>query len=332
MTAGRAIGLVLGVAADGPRHGRQASTLVKVARALETRLNSDHPLAGVVHASALAGSAVLVGVLTERIGRRSPVAQAAGTDIATWAVLGAADLVAHGTAMARDLEDGKLPAARHTLASLDPKVADELDTIALSRASVESLAEHLRRRRRSFVLGRVGGRSRPVRVPSGQPAPPPGPRPLPSLPLVRRAFGRSCPPGPDACPRGADRDGGTRRRRVRPGRVESVVPRHDSPSQPQRRPCRSRVRGSVRNPCRRPHDLPAWHRGTARTGRWSEPGRGARDPSRRTFSRSWLARRRKLSRSGRPSRTATQELTHLRRGSQRRTCAAASRQSRYRQA
>ncbi|WP_370950183.1 cobalamin biosynthesis protein [Amycolatopsis sp. cg5] len=146
MTAGRAIGLMLGVAADGvlgsPRHGRPASTFARAARALDTRLNSDHPLAGALHAGALAGSAILLGVLTEGLGRRSPAAQAAGTALATWAVLGAADLAAHGTAMARDLEDGKLPAARHTLASLDPRVADELDTIALSRASVESLAEN----------------------------------------------------------------------------------------------------------------------------------------------------------------------------------------------
>lgn len=146
MTAGRAIGLMLGVAADGvlgtSGHGRPASTFSKASRALETRLNSDHPLAGVCQVGVLAGSAVLLGVVTERVGRRSPVAQAAGTAIATWAVLGAANLAAHGTAMARDLEDGKLPAARHTLANLDPRVPDELDTIALSRASVESLAEN----------------------------------------------------------------------------------------------------------------------------------------------------------------------------------------------
>jgi adenosylcobinamide-phosphate synthase len=137
---------MLGLAADGiigdPRKGRPVARFTRVAGALERKLGSEHPLAGVVYAGGLAGTAVLIGVLTERAGRRSPVAQALGTAITTWAVLGGAGLVSDGTELARDIEDGELSTARRTLSRLDPRVADSLDTVALSRASVETLAEN----------------------------------------------------------------------------------------------------------------------------------------------------------------------------------------------
>jgi adenosylcobinamide-phosphate synthase len=146
VSAGRAIGLMLGLAADGiigdPREGRPVARFTRAAGALERKLGSEHPVAGVVYAGGLAGTAVLIGVLAERAGRRSPVAQALGTAITTWAVLGGAGLVSDGTELARDLEDGELPTARRTLSRLDPRVADSLDTVALSRASVETLAEN----------------------------------------------------------------------------------------------------------------------------------------------------------------------------------------------
>jgi adenosylcobinamide-phosphate synthase len=145
VSAGRAIGLLLGLAADGvidPRNGRPVARFTRAAGELERRLGTDRPLAGVAFAGGLAGAAVLVGVLTERAGRRSPVMQALGTAVTTWAVLGGAGLVSDGTELARDLEDGELAAARRTLSQLDPRVPDSLDAVALSRASVETLAEN----------------------------------------------------------------------------------------------------------------------------------------------------------------------------------------------
>ncbi|RZQ62602.1 cobalamin biosynthesis protein CobD/CbiB [Amycolatopsis suaedae] len=146
MSAGRAVGLVLGLAADGivgdPKNGRPVNGFARLATALQRRLPADHPLAGFLHAGALAGGAVLVGVLTERAGRRSPVAEAVGTAVTTWAVLGGAGLALDGAELARDLETGRLETARHTLSTLDPRHTDGLDVIALSRASVETVAEN----------------------------------------------------------------------------------------------------------------------------------------------------------------------------------------------
>ncbi|MBN6036788.1 cobalamin biosynthesis protein [Amycolatopsis sp. 195334CR] len=145
MSAGRAIGLLLGVAADGivghPKDGRPVAGFARLARALEKKVYADHPVPGAVHAGLLAGGAVLLGVLTERVGRRSPVLQATGTAITTWAVLGGAALAIDGTELARDLETGRLDAARDTLSELDPRDTDGLTVIALSRASVETVAE-----------------------------------------------------------------------------------------------------------------------------------------------------------------------------------------------
>lgn len=146
MSAARAIGLLLGVAADGvigdPKRGRPVAVFARAARRLEGKLTGDRKLAGALYAGGLAGVAVLCGVVTERAGRRSPVLQAAGTAATTWAVLGGAGLALDGTALARDLEEGELEAARETLSHLDPRTTKDLDVIALSRASVETVAEN----------------------------------------------------------------------------------------------------------------------------------------------------------------------------------------------
>ncbi|MDT7727398.1 MAG: adenosylcobinamide-phosphate synthase [Actinomycetota bacterium] len=144
MSAGRAIGLLLGVAADGvigdPHRGRSASLFARVGKVLDAKVHSDHPLAGTLQATGLAGGVVAIGILAERATRRSPVMQAAATAVTTWAVLGGARLAATGTTLARDLEEGHLTTARVSLGDLDPRVTDSLNVIALSRAAVESLA------------------------------------------------------------------------------------------------------------------------------------------------------------------------------------------------
>jgi adenosylcobinamide-phosphate synthase len=115
VSVGRAVGLVLGTAADG--------------------------VIGVPGRGVAAAVAVL-GLVTERAGRRSPALQAAGTALATWAVLGGAELAREGTTLARDLEEGRLATARETLSGLDPRVTGGLDAIGLSRAAVETIAEN----------------------------------------------------------------------------------------------------------------------------------------------------------------------------------------------
>jgi adenosylcobinamide-phosphate synthase len=133
VSAARAIGLVLGVAADGalgdPRRRPPVTAFRRVARS---------PVPG----AALAGAAVLGGLLLENAGRRRPLVQATATAVTTWAVLGAAGLAVQGTELARDLEECRFEPARATLSELDPRVADGLGAVALSRASVETLAEN----------------------------------------------------------------------------------------------------------------------------------------------------------------------------------------------
>ncbi|GAA4665994.1 MULTISPECIES: cobalamin biosynthesis protein CobD/CbiB [Amycolatopsis] len=130
MSAARAVGLLLGAAADGVIGGEP---LRGALRTLDRKPG---------YAAGLVGGLVVAGVAAERVTRRSPVWQAVGTAVATWAVLGGAGLAADGTALARDLEEGELDAARTTLAALDERSTQSLDVIGLSRASVESVAQH----------------------------------------------------------------------------------------------------------------------------------------------------------------------------------------------
>ncbi|MEU3275317.1 cobalamin biosynthesis protein [Saccharomonospora sp. NPDC006951] len=143
MSAARALGLLLGVLADGamgdPRR-RPVAGFARAASAVERRIYADHPLPGAVYAVGLAGGATALGVLVERAGSTHPVLRIAGTAFGTWAVLGAAHLAGSGTALARDLETGDLEAARRTLSTLDARRTDELDVTGLSRASVEVVA------------------------------------------------------------------------------------------------------------------------------------------------------------------------------------------------
>ncbi|MEQ0563658.1 cobalamin biosynthesis protein [Amycolatopsis sp. NEAU-NG30] len=133
MSAARAIGLVLGVAADGALGDARRRPPVTAFRKLAHR-----PGPGAL----VAGAVVAGGVLLERAGRTRPLVQATATAVSTWAVLGAAGLALQGTELARDLEECRFEPARTTLSELDPRVADGLGAIALSRASVETLAEN----------------------------------------------------------------------------------------------------------------------------------------------------------------------------------------------
>ncbi|MFD9895857.1 cobalamin biosynthesis protein [Amycolatopsis sp. NPDC059027] len=134
MSAARAIGLVLGVAADGVLGDARRRPPVVTFR----RVAGSSPARG----TGVAAACVALGVLAERAGRRRPVLQAATTAVATWAVVGAAGLATQGAELARDLEEGRLDPARRTLSELDPRVTDGLTPVALSRAAVETVAEN----------------------------------------------------------------------------------------------------------------------------------------------------------------------------------------------
>ncbi|PRX44171.1 adenosylcobinamide-phosphate synthase [Prauserella shujinwangii] len=125
-----------------PARERPVAAFTRAARAVESRIYADHPLPGAVHAGALTGTAVALGLLAERATRHRPVLQAAGTAVATWLVLGGTRVATDGAQLARDLETGRLDGARELLAGWDSRRTADLDVIGLSRVSVETVAEH----------------------------------------------------------------------------------------------------------------------------------------------------------------------------------------------
>lgn len=146
MGAGRALGLLLGVAADAvfgdPRRFHPVAAFGSSAAALEKRIYADSQAAGVVYSAVLVGGTVAAGVAVERLARRNWLTQALATGVATWVVLGGNSLATEGTSMGRELADGDLEAARSRLPNLCGRDAARLDTLGLARATVESVAEN----------------------------------------------------------------------------------------------------------------------------------------------------------------------------------------------
>ncbi|MGH3761717.1 cobalamin biosynthesis protein [Actinophytocola sp.] len=146
MGMARAVGLLLGVAADGafgdPRRGHPVAAFGKLAARVERVLYRDHKLSGALHAAVLSGGALALGVLAERAGRGRPAVQTVTTAAATWVVLGGRSLAVQGAAIGRELDAGQLPAARERLPHLCGRDPEKLDANGLARAAVESVAEN----------------------------------------------------------------------------------------------------------------------------------------------------------------------------------------------
>jgi adenosylcobinamide-phosphate synthase len=144
--AARAIGLLLGVAADGvfgdPRRHHPVAAFGQAAGTVERVLYRDSRVAGLAHTTVLVGATVLVGVAAERLGKRSALVQVATTAAATWMVLGGASLAKEGTAMGRELDAGDVGAARERLPNLCGREPSRLDSMAIAKATVESVAEN----------------------------------------------------------------------------------------------------------------------------------------------------------------------------------------------
>jgi adenosylcobinamide-phosphate synthase len=142
----RAVGIVAGVVADrvvgDPRRFHPVAGFGRLAAGLERRVYADERPAGAAYPGVLVGGAVLGGVVLERALKGRPVAEAAMTAVATWAVLGTRSLEREAEEMARRLEDGDVPAARERLSHLCSRDAAGLDADELARATVESVAEN----------------------------------------------------------------------------------------------------------------------------------------------------------------------------------------------
>jgi adenosylcobinamide-phosphate synthase len=143
---GRATGLAIGVLADAllgdPRRGHPVAVFGAGAARLEQAWWADSRPRGALYAGALVGGAVLGGALVECAAGRSVVATGVVTACAAWAVLGGRSLAGEGSALAGELADGDLGAARRRLPSLCGRDPSALDADGLARAALESVAEN----------------------------------------------------------------------------------------------------------------------------------------------------------------------------------------------
>src|SRR5690349_912772 len=139
MTTHRAAGIALGVLADAafgdPRRGHPVAGFGRFALALERRAYRPTRARGVAFAAAAVAAPVAAGLAAERVAGRHPLAGAVLTAAATWAALGGTSLAREGTAMARALERGDLPAARDRLGHLCARDPAGLDADGLARAT-----------------------------------------------------------------------------------------------------------------------------------------------------------------------------------------------------
>ncbi|WP_405394381.1 cobalamin biosynthesis protein [Microbispora hainanensis] len=140
--AGLLAGAVIDAAVGDPRRGHPVAVFGSRAAALEKRIYRDSRLAGVAYTTICVGAATAAGMLAERVTRSSPIARAAVTAAATWAVLGGTTLGREGMLMARSLEEGDLAAARARLPHLCGRDPSGLDAAELARGTVESIAEN----------------------------------------------------------------------------------------------------------------------------------------------------------------------------------------------
>lgn len=140
--AGLAGGYLADLAFGDPRRGHPVAVFGTAASALERATWRDSRARGAAYTALCAGSCAALGAAAHSATSGRPVARAAVTALATWAVLGGRGLAAEGEAMAGLLEDENLPGARERLSHLCGRDAANLDTKELARAATESIAEN----------------------------------------------------------------------------------------------------------------------------------------------------------------------------------------------
>ncbi len=142
----RALGLAAGTAADAvfgdPRRHHPVAWFGSWVGWLEKRVYQDSIGRGALFAATALAPVAAIAIAAERLTRNQPVARAALTATATWAVLGGRSLASEGKQMADELEDNDIPAARERLTHLCSRNPENLDAAELARGTVESLAEN----------------------------------------------------------------------------------------------------------------------------------------------------------------------------------------------
>ena len=146
LRSGRAAGLLLGAALDAaladPRRRHPVAAFGSLAGQAEARLWADSRGRGAAHLAVCLLPVTTAGLATGRLTRGHPVAAAAVTALASWAVLGGTSLRREALALGRALEAGDVPAAREVLPALCGRDPGSLDAAGLARAAVESVAEN----------------------------------------------------------------------------------------------------------------------------------------------------------------------------------------------
>ncbi|MQA61032.1 MAG: cobalamin biosynthesis protein [Actinophytocola sp.] len=140
--AGLAAGYLADLAFGDPRRGHPVALFGQAADALQRRMWADSRQRGAAYAVVCVGGAAGVGVVAHNATARAPMARAAATALATWAVLGGHGLAREGAEMARPLEVNDIEGARKRLSHLCGRDPDGLDAKELARAATESIAEN----------------------------------------------------------------------------------------------------------------------------------------------------------------------------------------------
>ncbi|MFJ6846605.1 cobalamin biosynthesis protein [Streptomyces griseoluteus] len=139
---GAAAGLLGDLLLGDPQRMHPVAAFGRAAGCAERVLWHDHRGWGALHTLVCAGGATALGAVAARAVRPRPVASAALTAAATWAVVGGTSLAREASAVGRALERGDLAAARARLPHLCGRDPDALDADAVARAVVESVAEN----------------------------------------------------------------------------------------------------------------------------------------------------------------------------------------------
>ncbi len=139
---GLGVGAVLDALIGDPRRGHPVAGFGRFAGAVERRLYKPSRRSGVAFVAVTVAAPVLAAAVAARATRDKPLARAAVTAAATWAVLGGTSLRREATALADALERGDLDQARDRLPSLCGRDPSHLDEKEIARATVESVAEN----------------------------------------------------------------------------------------------------------------------------------------------------------------------------------------------
>jgi adenosylcobinamide-phosphate synthase len=143
----RLVGVLAGYLADlmlaDPRAGHPVAGFGTVAAALERVTYRDTRIGGAAHVGLLVGAVSLLGAALQRHARRrGPLWSVAATAAATWLALGGTSLTRTGLAMSDLLSRDDIDGAKGLLPALCGRDPACLDAAALTRASLESVAEN----------------------------------------------------------------------------------------------------------------------------------------------------------------------------------------------